>query len=133
MPKLNLNYYYNFQNDHLHSKYELNFRSTQAIPICFTRKKYINSTHLGPQHVARDETLELLLGRAPCDSNSVIIPCTTFIFPKKHTSNTKFTQINQKSHKKTNIKELNSPCGNPSTERNRKSATLYRNPKSTFQ
>lgn len=34
-------------------------------------------TNLGPQHVARDDTLELLLGSAPCDSNSLITPCTT--------------------------------------------------------
>lgn len=33
--------------------------------------------NLGPQQVARDETLELLLGSAPCDSSSLIIPCTT--------------------------------------------------------
>lgn len=50
----------------------------------------LNSTHLGPQHVASDETLELLLGRAPCDSNSVIIPCTTFTSPKKAFFNIKF-------------------------------------------
>lgn len=36
-----------------------------------------NQTNLGPQQVARDETLELLLGSAPCDSSSLIIPCTT--------------------------------------------------------
>lgn len=35
-------------------------------------------TNLGPQHVASEETLELLLGNAPCDSSSLIIPCTTF-------------------------------------------------------
>jgi hypothetical protein len=35
-----------------------------------------NSTNLCPQHVARDETRELLRGNAPCASSSLISPCT---------------------------------------------------------
>lgn len=57
-------------------------QSNTSDPNQFPPKQNLNSTHLGPQHVASDETLELLLGRAPCDSNSVIIPCTTFTSPK---------------------------------------------------
>lgn len=43
-------------------------------------------TNLGPQQVASDETLELLLGNAPCDSSSLIIPCTTYQFSQRKIS-----------------------------------------------
>lgn len=36
----------------------------------------IAHSYLCPQHVARDETRELLRGKAPCASSSLISPCT---------------------------------------------------------
>jgi len=44
--------------------------------FCSRELVRIAHSYLCPQHVARDETRELLRGKAPCASSSLISPCT---------------------------------------------------------
>jgi len=80
-------------------------------------------TNLGPQHVASEETLELLLGNAPCDSSSLIIPCTTCPGAIK----THSLKLHKKNRRRRKDK-FDIPCENHATARNRKSARPCRNP-----
>lgn len=93
---------------------------------------HCDNTNLGPQQVASEETLELLLGSAPCDSSSLIIACTTYqnqTIPQQH-----FIQIHSiqkiKIQKEINNNKNNKsiPYENHAIVLNRKLAKPYRNP-----